>query len=121
MPIFYGISTIAIDCLGRILSPAPSYAPAVAAENLRFAIEDHQEIIRGTDVKAAVIAVLIGGVLCASRFFSRRKFKLTVVVAPCTTRIGNCTGCGSAFAGTVISAVNSFYLSANGTRPGKPP
>jgi hypothetical protein len=30
---------------------------------LRFAIDDHQEIIRGTDIKAEVMAVLIGGVL----------------------------------------------------------
>ena len=30
---------------------------------MRFAVGDHQEIIRGTDIKAEVMAVLIGGVL----------------------------------------------------------
>jgi hypothetical protein len=48
---------------GTHSAPASSHAQATAAENLRFAIGDHQEIIRGTDIKAEVMAVLIGGVL----------------------------------------------------------
>ena len=45
-------------------APTPSHAQVAAAENLRFAVGDHQEIIRGTDIKAEVMAaVLIGGVL----------------------------------------------------------
>lgn len=34
-----------------------------AAENLRFAIGDHQETIRGTDLKAEVLGVVIAGLL----------------------------------------------------------
>jgi len=38
-------------------------AEANAAENLRFAISDHQETIRGADLKAEVLGFLISGVL----------------------------------------------------------
>src|ERR1700689_2853822 len=48
---------------GAHSAPYPSHAQAAAAENLRFAINDHQEIIRGTDNKGEVMAVLVGGVL----------------------------------------------------------
>lgn len=43
-------------------APTPD-AKATAAESLRFAFADHQEIIRGTDIKAEVMALLVAAVV----------------------------------------------------------
>jgi phage baseplate assembly protein W len=47
---------------------ADSLAAASAAEHLRFAVSDLQQTIRGTDLKAEALGILITGLLAIAAF-----------------------------------------------------
>lgn len=62
IPYAGGTGDTATTATAHPSAPSPD-AKAAAAENLRFAISDHQEIIRGTDIKAEVMALVVAAVL----------------------------------------------------------
>lgn len=47
---------------------ASASSVAAASENLRFAVNDHQEMIRGTDLKGEVLGIAITGLLTVIAF-----------------------------------------------------